>query len=470
MFRPRLLTSSARWLFCAFALFGCAHLTGARVGAAVPMAVVTSARNGRWVVACMATEDTDHNGRLAAYWSDTEPFGPSGDRMRTYFLEGAQPGFPLDDWLGADATGRWVAFVRKGRLIARDTVGGRELDFTARAAVGSFLSFSPDGVSVVYRARSPRPELVMENLNSGAREAIDEPSANAISFASLSPNGDWLELWMGMPVLASAPSDCDRRRYPSDFGMPDRVRSLRSAAQVDLHRKGFYVRHSVVHLRDDGAVVATDPLGAEAVWAPATCGAKLLFAGVKDTVGVGCTRQRNHLWLLRPSGSVDTGLEVLYDDPAAVVRPAIPHARPLQVALVSVVTSRSVASDGLPLATEHRLLLDLAHGTRTVVPDDALLVAQGERCALLSSNHGPGLVTLRDDAITWKSVPSGAEFVAMPWVTMGNEVFNLDTGAAWVVHTTKRIEGLSNEPAVLLQQGSHIMGVASTGPLEWVHR
>jgi hypothetical protein len=252
--------------------------------------------------------------------------------------------------------------------------------------------------------------------------------------------------------------------------MPDRVRSLRGGAQIDLHREGFYVGRSVVHLRDDGAVVATDPLGAESVWAPASCGAKLLFSGGNDTVGVGCTHQGNHLLLLTPRGSTDTGFEALYRDTSAFIRPAIPHDRPPQVVLVSVIQSRSVASDGVPLATEHRLLLDLARGTRTIVPEDTSLVAQGERFVLLSSQRGPGRVDLHDDSIRWEVATSGAERVAMPWASVGNVAFNLDTGEVWVVRTSEWIKALSNEPAVLLQRRTHATGVSSLGPLEWVHR
>jgi hypothetical protein len=105
----------------------------------------------------------------------------------------------------------------------------------------------------------------------------------------------------------------------------------------------------------------------------------------------------------------DTGLEVLYDTSASI-RPAIPHSRALLVALVSVMKSRSVASDGIPIGTEHRLLLDLTRGTRTVVPDDASLVAQGERSALLTSKRGVGLVDLHDDSIRWEAATPDAEF------------------------------------------------------------
>ena len=103
------------------------------LGTAHPLFVQAAAPDGRWVAACQARSDTDGNGEVAVMTGHHgELFG---DAVSLYLLTEDRPeGEPLDRFVARDGSGRWIAFVRGGRLVARDTESGGEIDLTSSGA------------------------------------------------------------------------------------------------------------------------------------------------------------------------------------------------------------------------------------------------------------------------------------------------------------------------------------------------
>jgi hypothetical protein len=98
-----------------------------------PTFVQAVAPDGRWAVVCQARADTDGDGRLDVQ-VDLHG-GTRGDRLDPYLVYGSGPGEQLDDFLGSDRTGRYIAALRHRRLYVDDTVNRRSLDLTALGAV-----------------------------------------------------------------------------------------------------------------------------------------------------------------------------------------------------------------------------------------------------------------------------------------------------------------------------------------------
>src|SRR5688572_7781778 len=103
------------------------------VGTAHPALVLESSPDGRWVVLCQAREDTDGDGEIRVH---VGAYGAlSGDRLQTYWVEGAGAGEPLRGFVASDGFGHYVAFDRAGSLVLRDTWAATELELGAGGAV-----------------------------------------------------------------------------------------------------------------------------------------------------------------------------------------------------------------------------------------------------------------------------------------------------------------------------------------------
>jgi hypothetical protein len=94
--------------------------------------VVAAAPDASWLVYCQARDDTNGDGEISVgvgYHGDL-----LGDRMRAWYTGPDGRELPLDDYIGADPSGRYVALVRDGRLLLIDTVSDVTVDLSERGA------------------------------------------------------------------------------------------------------------------------------------------------------------------------------------------------------------------------------------------------------------------------------------------------------------------------------------------------
>lgn len=101
--------------------------TGVVMGTAHPLFPQAWAADGSWVAACQAREDTDGNGRIEVFMGH---HGDGyGDARRLYLLDAEHPeGLAADRVVSQDDQGRFLLWVREGRLKLRDTQLGHETD------------------------------------------------------------------------------------------------------------------------------------------------------------------------------------------------------------------------------------------------------------------------------------------------------------------------------------------------------
>jgi hypothetical protein len=155
---------------------------GGELGTAHPLFVQAAAPDGSWVAACQARSDTDGNGEVAVMTGHHgELFG---DDVALYLLTEDRPeGEPLERLVAHDATGKWIAFVRGGRLVARDTGAGTEIDLTSSGAQSAAdpnptlpdrgADFDRAGAHLIYlRGVAGSERVVVLELGSGAEREI----------------------------------------------------------------------------------------------------------------------------------------------------------------------------------------------------------------------------------------------------------------------------------------------------------
>jgi hypothetical protein len=147
------------------------------IGTAAPTLVQAVAPDGRWVAICQARVDTNHDGYLE---TRIGPHGdPYGDKLVPYFVEGKGPGRPVDDFLGADPSGRFVALLIHGRPTLRDTTTGREV---ALAGEPSPVDFGE--TEVVYTRKSgAKRSVIVRALSTGLERSYDPGPGELLSLA-----------------------------------------------------------------------------------------------------------------------------------------------------------------------------------------------------------------------------------------------------------------------------------------------
>jgi hypothetical protein len=168
---------------------------GTRWGTADPVSFVAAAPDRRWVTVCQARKDTNGDGTVRV---DVAPDGAlHGDDLTGFFMDAPGPGAAVEAFLGSDPSGRFVAFVREGRAVLRDTTTRVDTDLPAdtRDDLGPFVPpravrFDPTGRRLLYLRR---PDLggkvVVHELATGA-EAVIDPGGGELWRAEFDPSGD----------------------------------------------------------------------------------------------------------------------------------------------------------------------------------------------------------------------------------------------------------------------------------------
>jgi hypothetical protein len=153
----------------------------AEIDEAVPVSLERVGFGGRWLVACIARADSDGNGRLAVEIGPTGAL--TGDTLSAELVVGGRKPEVIDDLLGHDPSGRFVAVRRGGKTLLMDLATGGELDLktldwddrddTLPLRAHRSLSFDPRGEILAYvRRRAGRSDVVLRTLTNGSERAV----------------------------------------------------------------------------------------------------------------------------------------------------------------------------------------------------------------------------------------------------------------------------------------------------------
>ena len=306
------------------------ELPAGHIGTDHPTSLQAIAPDGRWLVLCQARRDTDRDGGIGVrygYHGDSY-----GDRMEPYLVRGTGPGVRLDTFIGSDGAGRWVAYVRRGRLLLWDSHTDRRIDLTTRVPVsrddnhpfGAHLagSFDHAGTRFVYlrRGRNRGLRAVVHELATGDERPLDHGRGD-LWRAAFDPGGAFVIARVippGQRLARRVSSLSDRRcRGPvmsySVFGSTGaETRLLRVTGGPPMSVEGVLsVRgNSVLRRSPDGALrQRTDD--EVTLLGPPTCGARLLGIGPRgDDLLVACQAEGDPAPIARfsPEGRRDVGL------------------------------------------------------------------------------------------------------------------------------------------------------------------
>ncbi len=168
------------------------------LGTAHPLFVQRAAPDGRWVAACQARADTDGDGQVMVHTGHHgELFG---DRVELFLMSAEEPeGERIDALVASDPSGRFVAFVRDGRLVLRDTDEGRDVDLSesARADDNPTMphrgaEFDAGGTRLSYlRMVGGTERLIVRELATGAERTVDT-GPGRLWRASFLGDGSWV--------------------------------------------------------------------------------------------------------------------------------------------------------------------------------------------------------------------------------------------------------------------------------------
>jgi hypothetical protein len=302
---------------------------------------------------CQAREDTNGDGvtRTGTGYRGE----PEGDEMQPYFIDGGGEGEPIQQFLGSDPFGNWVALARDRRIELIDTrshtvrdVSTPDLDHEPdpNAGVIRTLQFSPSGSELVLLKRhAGDADVFIMSLYDGKTRAIDFGEGR-VWLTAFSDDGRWLYAHVtrkdpnraGVTDLPGPiPEDsypCEKPRSYSSHDFPPSSANfdnvvvplgggpMRDAGGIQGHLEGDLVRRL-----GDGTLVREAPNGSRKVLAPAWCSGNLDYYSVehgrwlvgcyapdeRPTVGGYFLPKPSHLWLFGrgvPEGGKDLGIEV----------------------------------------------------------------------------------------------------------------------------------------------------------------
>ncbi|MCB9589979.1 MAG: hypothetical protein H6718_31485 [Polyangiaceae bacterium] len=180
------------------------------IGAAGPLLLQRASGNHRWVALCQARTDSDGDGEVGFR---VGPRGEiNGDALASYLVRGAGEGLPLEEFIDADPSGRWLLFRRDGKLELFDDYSAKSVDLSALGAdvrddvsrdlPHRVLSFDAAGKLAYLRLGQHqsgmlpgqrKEELVVRDLESG-QERVFDPGRGSVYRLRLDPTGNWLLL------------------------------------------------------------------------------------------------------------------------------------------------------------------------------------------------------------------------------------------------------------------------------------
>lgn len=264
--------------------------TGEAFGDGATVYAVEAAPDGRWVALCV--------------WRGQEV-------VPSLWREGAATA--IDDLLGADPSGRFVALVVQGRAVLRDTATDREvaLDVGDAPPALTDVSFDALGQHVAYlRRRGGRVTVVVRTLAT-AREAEVDPGGGKLWRAHIDEGGAWVRLeviardtdgdgHLSAPHIEPPPPTrwCQRRvlscihGYREYDALETRVAPASGGAAAAVPGLLRPLGEALLVRAPDGALELVDARGGRTELVPASCGAQLLDGdGPRQQVAVLCAHE-----------------------------------------------------------------------------------------------------------------------------------------------------------------------------------
>lgn len=161
------------------------------IGTHHPYELIAVSPDGRWSVVCQARADTDHDGKVAVSYAQHGE--QAGDRMIAYLTDPSGRETVIDNFLGQDPSGRWLAVVEHGSPVLIDASSWRRTPLVGtlprfRITSGrADWSFSPGGGQLLYMRDGA---AIVRELEAGTERVI----APVAWQASWSHDGAWVEL------------------------------------------------------------------------------------------------------------------------------------------------------------------------------------------------------------------------------------------------------------------------------------
>lgn len=307
-------------------------------GTADPLALVEASPDRRWVAFCQARKDTNGDGKVAVEVGTQGEL--SGDRLEGYFAESSPEGFAIEAFGGADPSGRYVALVRGGALLLRNTTTGVDTSIEAdlrddRAPFlhPRYVAFDPTGKRVLFLSREGRNSFVkVLDLETRAETRIDA-GEDEIHRAEFDPSGAFVVMHVvktdtngngrldwPIPNTSSPWMRCTGPlpRYPVWQGGDDAVVRV---ARVDGSRGIMDVPGLVIPFGDgfvvrapDGSLELAGEGGQKTTLVKKGCESRVVHADAsRHLLLVTCSKKKSshsELMLVRSSGIEPLGLEV----------------------------------------------------------------------------------------------------------------------------------------------------------------
>jgi hypothetical protein len=450
------------------------------IGVRAPTSVVAASPLGDWVSLCQARQDTDGDGKLrvgAIGHGDAV-----GDQLHQYFVERGGAGTPIDAFVGSDPLGRFVAFVRAGHLVLRDTHAQLETDLSAQGAdtrgdLESYSghragSFSPDGTRFAYLRRSGERTLVVIRALSSGEETLVSAGAGNLWRVEFEPEGAFLRMLLvardtngdGKLRWPVAEARDDQQTCPLPIPRfvvahdePDRVSTLlyRLSDGKLLERSGFVMTLGSQILSRDGdeQLWLESSEGERRLLAPKECHGRVLHAHApSENVLVGCTGeygQRRRLYLSTKQKLLRLGYEVAAfesdgrypDDPRYLVL--------------------NPGNESILLDMQSGTTQKLAEGTRYIASvGQTVLVAREQRLYWLAADGSEREVGTRP--LFARVLHSGS------YVTVGPLWFDGSSASAPVKLASEPLALAHTGRVLLLSEPSKPKGMELVqGPVEW---
>jgi hypothetical protein len=405
--------------------------------------------------------------------------------MEPYLIVAGNADEPLDRFVAAAPTGRYLVFVVKGRLFLLDTHSHRRVDLSALGAKSSddghplgpdpVASFDTEGNRLLYlRPTKTGPRAVLRELATDAETLVDH-GEGVLWRASLAGSG-FVWAWvrpssgrMRLPQTTLAGRNC---RGPiasySTFGVGGegpirRLIHLRGGPPVNEDGLIGLAGSAVLRRLDDGAIVWEHGGRARPV-VPANCGgAVLAFWGEAGSVLVACTMMG------KPSpvywyGPTTRALDLKLDEP---------DPEPLRTRIwVEWQGGRS-----------H--VVDLQTGAHKMVPNEAVEVAtHGDKTYLHRAEH-KGFHAEWNAFIDWRTgivTPMPAAFPRYPHAVIGGSWAALQPGErpgpVIEMSSGKIVGSVDRDPLAMTPGGwvlletpkdgrLRLIGPPYQGPLHW---
>ncbi len=477
--------------------------TDTTLGTAHPTVIAMADPQGRWAVLCQAREDTNGDGRIGidvGYHG-----GLRGDQMRPYLVVGGGPGIELDQPVARSGNGRWLAYIRGGRLILWDATDGTNTDLSALGADTTddryplaphrAAHFSADSAHVLYIRRSgEQSRVVMRSLPEGVERELDPGAGTVVRAVFLS---GWIRVDMltgdtngdgrtEIPhLLTSLPlrSACDgQAMIGSTYGQEGDAVTTRlfpvSGGEEITVAEVVATSPTAAIIREGGALVQVRPDGVSTRLVPPTCAAHLVgWQQTRDRFFVVCPgvgSRMGHWTTLHFSGSgrryTSTISRAMYSAPLWTASRRGPRSAGLRIVAFGRANSAGdrYVRVSVPLsASESEVrILDMEtvralglNGEFEVLYGHHALVRRGARFVVVELETGT------ETPVALRAGPNSMRRQFGPLVVYDNEVLDIRT-ARLLGHFVHPPVFMTDDGRGLISSLPHDRGILQ-GPLRW---